>query len=212
MNLDNFLLFASIALIATLTPGPAIMLVTVNSVQYGVARAVLTILGNITGLFLMSLLAVLGISTIILYSAPAFFAVKIIGALYLCYLGIKQWKHGLGLSSDNKIKSKKKVPSFFKLYLQGLLIALSNPKAIAFTTALFPQFIDASYPLMTQFFILVFTFMLLSFMSLFGFAVLAIKIKNRNNFNFLENLLGKAFGSAFIGAGCVLAWSIQSNK
>src|SRR5210317_715863 len=97
MNLDSWLLFASIAFIATITPGPAILLVTTHSVSYGTRRSVATMLGNVSGLFIMSLLSVMGLSTLILHSAPIFFAVKIIGALYLIYLGAKLWRHGFGL-------------------------------------------------------------------------------------------------------------------
>ena len=78
MNYENWLLFTAIAMVATITPGPAIMLVSANSSSYGIRKTVYTILGNISGLFCMSLLAVLGLSTVIVYSAPVFFAFKII--------------------------------------------------------------------------------------------------------------------------------------
>ncbi len=95
MNFESWLLFSTIALIATITPGPAIILVSANSSSYGVKKAIYTILGNISGLFCMSLMAVLGLSTLILCSAPIFFTLKIIGTLYLIYLGVKMWKNGI---------------------------------------------------------------------------------------------------------------------
>ncbi len=212
MNIDNFILFTSIALIATITPGPAIMLVTVNSVKYGIDKAILTIFGNVTGLFLMSLLAVLGLSTIILYSAPVFLTVKIIGALYLLYLGIKLWRSGLTFTNSKTSESVKneQPPKNYRLYLQGMFIALSNPKAIAFTTALFPQFIDSSQPLTHQFLILVSVFMLLSFTCLLGYAVLATKTKHHTSNVLARKLTGKIFGSIFIGSGVALAFTTQN--
>lgn len=213
MNIDNLFLFTSIAIIATITPGPAIMLVTVNSVKYGIEKATLTIFGNITGLFLMSLFAVLGLSTVILYSAPVFLTVKIIGALYLLYLGVKLWRSGLTFNSSKLSKTvrNEQPPKNLQLYLQGLLIALSNPKAIAFTTALFPQFIDANQPLAHQFLILVSIFMLLSLTCLLGYAVLATKTKHHTDNVFARKLTGKIFGSIFIGSGVALAFTSQNK-
>ncbi len=211
MNIENILIFISIAFVATITPGPAIMLVSANSVSYGVQKSIITILGNITGLFLMSLLAILGLSTIILSSAPIFLVVKIVGALYLIYLGIKLWYKGFGLTPSVGIQTDKSkaMPKTYKLYVQGLLIALSNPKAIAFTTALFPQFIDPSLPLTSQFLILIVIFMFLSFSCLLGYAALAAKVRHQPNNQFGQKILSKIFASIFVGSGIALVFTSQ---
>lgn len=78
MNLENWLIFCSIALVATITPGPAILLTTTHSVAYGLKKSLATIFGNISGLLLMSSLSVLGLSTIILYSTTVFLVVKFV--------------------------------------------------------------------------------------------------------------------------------------
>ncbi|MCK5096643.1 MAG: LysE family translocator [Desulfobacteraceae bacterium] len=211
MVLNNLLLFSSIAFIAAMTPGPTILLVSANSLNYGVKKSIFTILGNISGLFLMSLLAVLGLSTVILYSAPVFFCVKIIGALYLIYLGIRLWRNGFGVSkmpagTENKLKE---TPQTYKFYLQGVFVSLSNPKAIAFTTALFPQFIKSELPLAPQFLTLVIIIMFISFSCLLGYAVLAAKAKLRSNGKGMPKIAGKLFGSAFIGSGVALMITTQ---
>lgn len=209
MSPDKLLLFTSIALIAALSPGPAILLVTTNSVRYGVRRSILTMLGNISGLFIMSLLAVLGLSTMILMSSHAFLAIKVIGAAYLVYLGVRLWRYGLQLNTatqEEEAPVATQPPRSLRLYIQGLMVALSNPKAIAFTTALFPQFIDASRPLALQFSILVTIFMLLSFICLLGYGLLAARsaarIRHRAR---TGGVAGKLFGSVFIGSGIALA-------
>lgn len=211
MSPENLFIFATIAFIAAITPGPAIMLVSTNSMNYGVKKSILNILGNITGLFLMSLLSILGLSTFILYSAPVFFLVKIIGACYLIYLGIKLWRKGLNFQPDTtqSSKLKKSGMTYYKLFLQGLFVALSNPKAIAFTTALFPQFIDSTSPLSYQFLTLVSIFMLLSFSCLLGYAVMASKVINHSGTMKLQRLIGKSFGAIFIGFGLALAATTQ---
>lgn len=207
MNLDSWLLFASIAFVATITPGPAILLVTTHSVSFGTRYSVATMFGNITGLFIMSLLSVMGLSAIILHSAPIFFTVKMIGALYLVYLGVKLWRQGFGL---DKIRSNPNSgslyrPSVPKLYVNGLLVALSNPKAIAFTTALFPQFILPEQPMIIQFTILIVTFMFLSFVCLLAYAAIAAETRNRTTHFRLPGVMSKVFGGVFVGSGFFLA-------
>lgn len=205
MDLHNWLVFASIAFIATITPGPAVLLISTQSLAYGPTRAIFGILGNISGLFIMSLLSVLGLSALVLCSTAIFHTVKILGSLYLIYLGIKLWKNGFNWSTPSPKTCEVKHPGAFKLYSQGLIIALSNPKAIAFTTALFPQFIDHNQPLTLQFSILVITFMALSFLCLLGYGLISCSARRRASQNFLGKYLGKLFGGAFVGSGVALA-------
>ncbi len=203
MEFQSWFLFASIAFIATITPGPAVLLVTSHSATYGWKYAVFTILGNISGLFVMSALSVLGLSTIILSSAMVFGLVKVVGAAYLIYLGIKIWRNGF-ITLPNKHEAGLPQKRRNKAYLQGLAVALSNPKVIAFTTALFPQFIDHEGSLLAQFGLLVGTFTFLSFACLAGYAVAMEHTKSRM-FNKFSGTLGKIFGTAFIASGIVLA-------
>lgn len=207
MEIQSWLLFLSIAFIATITPGPAILLATSHSLSYGLRSSVFTILGNITGLFIMSALSVAGLSAIILGSAVIFAAVKFIGALYLIYLGIRLWRNGFG-PINAKVRGAGDSANPGKLYANGLAVALSNPKAIAFTTALFPQFITRNSPLLGQFGILVMTFMFLSFFCIFGYAYAAHATKNR----FLQSphgYLSKFLGIGFIASGIALANATQ---
>ena len=211
MNYDSWILFASIAFIATITPGPAILLVTTHSVIFGTRFSVATMLGNVSGLFIMSLLSVLGLSAVILHSAPVFLLVKIAGAVYLVILGLRLWRHGFGLEalgSPNREEVRQR-PRLAKLYVNGLFVALTNPKAIAFTTALFPQFILPEQPIALQFAILIATFMFLSFACLFAYAFMAAETKHRSANIRWPGVMSKLFGGAFIGSGLFLATASQ---
>jgi threonine/homoserine/homoserine lactone efflux protein len=202
MDLENWLLFSSIALVATITPGPAVLLVATHSINFGVNRTVFTILGNISGLFFMSLLSVLGLGTLILFSSTAFTLIKVAGALYLIYLGIRLWRYGFSSPSARLKKvSGSKSAGALKMYSQGLMVALSNPKAIAFTTALFPQFIDHRNALLPQFGILVITFMTYSFLCLSLYARLSAKTGAGVRNSRLEKIASRIFASLFIGSG-----------
>lgn len=203
MQLENWFMFCSIALLATATPGPAALLVSINSLSFGFKKSIYTVLGNVTGLFIMSTLSVLGLSAVVLHSTVAFTIIKLLGVAYLAYLGFKFWVNGVGIIEIDSTKKSK--GSSLSLYTQGVLVALTNPKAVIFTTALFPQFIVAADPLMFQFSILVLSFMLLSFICLSSYALVAQRAKARTINTRVQKLLGKIFGATFIGSGCILA-------
>ena len=203
MQFENWFMFCSIALLATATPGPAALLVSINSISFGFKKSLITVLGNVTGLFIMSIFSVAGLSAVVLHSTEVFIAIKIFGATYLAYLGFKLWVNGVGNIEVGSIKKTK--GSYLSLYTQGVLVALTIPKAIIFTTALFPQFIVATGNLMLQFSILVLSFMLLSFVCLSSYALVAQRAKASTMNARGQKLLGKIFGTTFIGAGCILA-------
>jgi threonine/homoserine/homoserine lactone efflux protein len=122
-------------------------------------------------------------------------------------MGIKIWRSGVQLNTVNSICEAEF--SAQSLYSQGLLISLTNPKAIIFTSALFPQFIVVSEPLLPQFLILVVTLMMCSFLCLFSYSLLSQKLKAGTKQYVSGSALGKVFGTMFVGAGSVLAISTQ---
>lgn len=199
MQIESWLAFCAMALLATATPGPAALLVSVHSVSYGFNKSLMTVLGNVSGLFVMSILSVLGLSTLVLHSAIGFTLLKLIGAFYLAYLGIKLWRAGLAKIEINAVAENKPAGS---LYFQGVLVALTNPKAIVFTTALFPQFVSVSQPLLPQFVILVTSFMALSFTCLMIYSATACKANFLVSKTKANTMAGKIIGSTFVAAGC----------
>jgi len=207
MQFDTWLAFCSIAFLAAAIPGPAILLVATNSLQYGFFRSLLAAAGNVTGLFVMSACSILGLSALVAVSATAFTLIKIAGAIYLCYLGVKLWRNGVAL--EDVKKGEDKSFSAWRLYSQGLLISLTNPKAIVFTSALFPQFVEVSQPLLPQFSLLVLTLMVCSLMCLATYSLLSQKLKSGSKSYLSGSRLGKVFGTTFITAGGALALSSQ---
>lgn len=177
MDFSTWLLFSGIALIAVISPGPAVLLSVTNSLKYGFRKAVVSSLGNIAGIFIVSGAAALGLGAVLQTSILLFTILKVFGAVYLIYLGIRQWRSNHDVfekSSETTKNSRVRRISF----VQGVLVAISNPKAILFFTALFPQFIDLSKPFMIQFAILTTTFMLYSFILLVVYAMSAQSAKD----------------------------------
>ena len=176
MELSTWLLFLSIALVAIISPGPAVLLSVTNSLSHGFTKSVFSSLGNIAGIFVVSSAAALGLGAVLQASTLLFSTLKIFGAIYLICLGIRQWKSKDNIF-ENSIETYKCKQGKRKSFVQGLLVAISNPKAILFFTALFPQFIDLSKPIMVQFIILTTTFMFFSFLILIIYALSAHSAK-----------------------------------
>ena len=176
MELSTWLLFLSIALVAILSPGPAVLLSVTNSLTHGFTKSVFSSLGNIIGIFVVSSAAALGLGAVLQTSILLFTALKIFGAIYLIYLGISQWKSKHNIF-EKPIETSKSNQGIRKSFVQGFLVAISNPKAILFFTALFPQFIDLSKHIFVQFIILTTTFMFFSFTILLIYALSAHSAK-----------------------------------
>ena len=176
MELSTWLLFLSIAIVAIIIPGPAVLLSVTNSLTHGVKKSVFSSLGNITGILVVSSASVLSLGAALQTSTLLFTILKFFGALYLIYLGIRQWR-SKGNIFENPIEISTHHQRKRKSFVQGLLVAISNPKAVIFFTAFFPQFIDLSKPIMFQFIILTATFMLFSFLILLIYALSAHSAK-----------------------------------
>jgi threonine/homoserine/homoserine lactone efflux protein len=153
------MVFASVSMFMAFTPGPAVLLAVSNSVSVGPGRAMFGSLGNAFGLFLVSAVAMAGLGVVLSTSAAAFLALKLAGAGYLVYLGVKQWRSGAnGFADAAQTATPAGAPSALKLFFNGVTVAVTNPKAILFFTALFPQFLVAGLPATGQFLVLTATF------------------------------------------------------
>ncbi len=126
----------------SLIPGPSTFIAFAHGATYGWSRSIFTALGNSTASLLQATAASAGLGMIITNSATLFVAVKYAGAAYLIYVGIQMWRSAAQrVSLNSKANHQDGGPQ--KLFAGGFTIAISNPKAIAFFTALFPQFLSA---------------------------------------------------------------------
>jgi threonine/homoserine/homoserine lactone efflux protein len=140
--------------------------------NYGVKNCVWTALGDITANLFQATLVIFVIGTF-LSDNPGFLNLfKWLGVLYLVYLAYDVYK-----SSPKDINSKKiTTKSIFSFYKDGFLVAGTSPKAWLFFPLIFPQFIDFNTNYVVQFFILITTYVVLDFVSLLGYALLAQKL------------------------------------
>ena len=199
MHLSNWLVFCGVALLTTFTPGPAVLLAISNTVAKGPRRALICSLGNACGLFLVSEIATAGMGVVLAASATAFTILKLAGAAYLIYLGVRQWRNRA--SSFSTVKPATTASAGWKLFAQGITVALTNPKGILFFSALFPQFLVREAPLLEQFLVLTTTFSLCAMFSHTCYALLAHKLRNQFAHPWRIRLFNRISGGLFVLLG-----------
>ncbi|POA50406.1 LysE family translocator [Pseudomonas sp. MPR-ANC1] len=205
MDSHSILAFTLVAAIAIASPGPATLMAINNSLAHGQRSTIWSSLGNASGLFCLSAAAMLGLGAVLASSEWLFNAVKIIGAGYLFYLGVKQlFKKGPMLPDALEGDANKPRPTHGKLYKSAFLTAVTNPKATMFFTALFPQFIDQGAALLPQFLILTAIFMALSVSSLSVYAAIASRAKGVLTRPALSRWVSRVVGTTFIGFGAAI--------
>ena len=210
-GIENYLGFILAAILLNLTPGTDSMYIITRSVSQGNKAGFYSVLGIVTGILVHTVLAALGLSIILANSPLAFMIVKYIGASYLCYLGFKM------LTSKSKSTLSGGLPNsantlqaesldYARIYKQGVLTNVFNPKVALFFLAFFPQFIDPSYAHSAlSFLILGLSFAITGFVWCLCLALLASKFSaNLRKNPSIEVFLNRISGVVFIGLGIKL--------
>jgi homoserine/homoserine lactone efflux protein len=140
MNLELFSAFMLITFVLVIVPGPIVTLVISTGATQGTRAALITVAGSTLGNALLIAGIGLGLSAIIRYAAEIFEVLRWVGAAYLIWLGIQAWRYA------GEAAKALALPRGHVYFRRGFLVALSNPKTIAFFTAFLPQFIDPHYP------------------------------------------------------------------
>jgi threonine/homoserine/homoserine lactone efflux protein len=146
----EFLKYFFVMYIFMLSPGPSMALISRNSAKFGVRGANFTILGIITSITFLTTLAVLGIATVINLYPKAFKTVKLIGSLYIIYLGLKIFFTSFSKHSNNLGSNAKQIPPL-KQYLTGISTDLANPMSIVGITSMILGFVSSGDTSLTKF-------------------------------------------------------------
>jgi len=205
MNTQTLLAFSAVAGLAIASPGPSILLTLRNGSTFGARSVAWSALGNICGVFCLSTAAILGLGVVLKSSAMLFGVVKIIGALYLFYVGLRHlFGRAAVIVDDTGTIKAHVIPNRRALYREAFLTAATNPKAILFFTALFPQFVNAQAPMVPQFFILTGIFMCISYLTHMSYAMLASRAKGFLLKPALAKWMNRVVGAVFISFGGLL--------
>lgn len=158
MELHVFIAFVIATTIMIALPGPSVLLTIAHSISFGWRRGVVTVAGATMGIAVQLIIAAIGLTSLLNFVAQAFEWIRWAGAVYLIYLGIKQWR-----SVNDPLEVKTSSVSRKNLFFQGLVITIPNPKSLIFIAAFLPQFINTANPIGFQFVIIVPTFLLITF-------------------------------------------------
>ena len=204
MNVDTFLLYVGAVIVLCLTPGPNSLLAVTNGAKYGARRTLFSTFGCATGLFLLIAVCLTGLGVLIAASETAFVVLKVVGCIYLVWLGVTLIRDKSPLIGAPVTQPNDTGPSHSSLYLQGLLVVLGNPKVLLFFSAFLPQFYSVEYPYWSQLAILAGTFVLVEVcleVCLATFAArISVILRSRRASKYFSN----ATGGLFVGAGLLL--------
>lgn len=230
----NFLIVYTLTvLVATITPGPSMLLALTHGVRYGVRRALASALGNTVASVLQALVAVAGLGVVLAASEDLFRVVRYAGAAYLVYVGICMLRAPAvplnaaaaeaGTASTGGAEGKADAgapgvpgsadasdadggPGARKLFAQAFFVAAGNPKAIVFFTALFPQFLAPGDTLVRSA-LLVADLAVIAFLGMMLYAVAGSRIAALLATTRAARWYNRTVGVAFIGSGAGLALS-----
>ena len=201
MTLSTWLIYLATVLVVSATPGPNMLLAMTHGIRYGLRRTLPTLLGLLLALALIMTASAAGLGALLATSEWLFAGVKYAGAAYLLWLGIKTWRaepQALDESSDTLTGSG------WTGFRTGFLVAMSNPKAIVFFTALFPQFMDPAQPQGPQLLILAATFFVIETSWQCAYAAGGARLKAWLNSPRRLKLMNRVAGGSFIAAGVAL--------
>lgn len=201
MSIQLWLAYVVSVLVISGTPGPNMLLSMTHGIHHGLTRTFSTMLGLLIGLAVILSISLGGLGAVLLASSHTFEVIKYAGAAYLIYLGIRTWR-----AADTAITTagRPDAAGAWARFRIGILVSLSNPKAILFGVAFFPQFLDRSHPIAGQAVLLLITFVIIetAWMCVYagGGAKLAVWLRKGRRMTWFN----RASGSAFIGAGVLL--------
>lgn len=197
-----FSLWVSFVLASILTissPGPVVTLLITTSISYGKNIAVSMIPGIFIGDFLVMIISLAGVGALLLSSPTLYITMKLLGALYLVYLGAKTWFGSSSTSPDNDEVNIKKRESTLKAFC----VTISNPKSFLFFTAFMSQFINRNEPLLLQIIILVATYLTIGLLNDITYVLLADKAANFLNNRHLK-LINRVAAINLIATGIII--------
>ncbi|SEH06644.1 LysE family translocator [Candidatus Venteria ishoeyi] len=198
MNIELYLFFLITTVILIMVPGPAAITVATQGASHHSKNAFLCVLGVASADALFFLLSATGIASLIVASNLLFSIIKWFGVAYLIYLGASAIFSKAGAI---KIDAPATKTSPAKAFSQGLIIQLSNPKALMYFSALLPQFIDPNKPIIFQIFLMGLTCFLADLLVYSLFNRIGAQLAKKQMKSWIINIINKAAGVMLITTG-----------
>ncbi len=173
MDVVSLLLFVPACFALNLSPGPNNLMAMANAQRFGFRTAITAGCGRLVAFSLMIFLAATGVATVLYASEKIFFAVKLVGAMYLFWLAWQLWHADVKLQQQASDRSM----SLAGLMRQEFLMAIGNPKAILIFTAFLPQFVNPEQPMLGQFALLGGIFLMLEWLAITIYALMGVYLR-----------------------------------
>ena len=169
---ENYFIYIQLCLFYFITPGPPRVIIVTNTINYGLKKSVWTALGDISANFVQASLTTFVIGSLLIDNPDIYVYVKWAGITYILYLAYET----LALKIKQTNKKDKTFKTNFAMFRDGFLVAGLSPKALVFFGTIFLTFINFNENVISQFFILIFTWMSLDFLSLMMYGLAARKV------------------------------------
>jgi threonine/homoserine/homoserine lactone efflux protein len=205
MSLQTWWLFVLMTFVVSATPGPNMLLVLSMSARHGLRAAMATMVGCMTALLAMMSISAAGLGALLQMFPAVFDALRLAGAAYLAYLGVKSWRAPVNEHPVDAPQLVVPAINLAALYRQGILVAASNPKAILFAVAFLPQFINPELAQLPQFSILLVTFATIEIGWYFVYAISGKRLSVYLQRARVLKVFNRVTGGAFIGFAALMA-------
>ena len=205
MALNTWLLYVAAVFVLTVTPGPSVLMCMTLGVQHGARRTLFAALGSVSAVVGIMGCSAVGLGVALAASETLFGLLKWLGVAYLLYIGVTTFRSTETNIAVPESVAAKSVVSLRALYVKGLLVGASNPKALLFFTAFFPQFIDPAAPQLPQFLVMVATFVGFELFWLMFYATFAARLAPWLRATGRATLFNRLSGGTFVAASVLLA-------
>ncbi len=202
MSLQLWLAFVLASTILLTIPGPTVTLVVGHALAGGRRTGVATVPGVALGDLTAMTISLLGAGAVLAASASLFTILKLVGAVYLVWLGVRLWRAD---PAADAFEGRAQPASQGAMFWHAYVVTALNPKSIVFFIAFVPQFVAAGRPLLPQFLILEATFVLLAAVNAALWALLAGQLRARFRTPRMQRLVNRTGGGLLIAAGAVTA-------
>jgi len=210
MSTELFLMYLSVVFVATIVPGPSMLLALKHGVSYGFQRTLSTGAGYLLANLIMAWISYAGLGVILIASGKVFLIIKWTGAAYLVYLGIRTFfepsggsvsdsKEGPGLAGENK--------KLVRMFLDGFIVAAGNPKGIIFFSALFPQFISGNTNASSLFGMIFIPLAIIALGCFMLYAAFGNRLAGWFRNSSVKKIFNKVTGGLFVGLGLAVLFS-----
>jgi len=208
IDLTTYVVFIAASAALIIIPGPTVTVIIANSLNAGSRAGLQNVAGTQLGLGLMVLVLAFGFASIVERMSSVFDVLRVVGAVYLVWLGLKLWRsNGSTITSANdNAGTEMQKQGGGSYFFQGFLVIWSNPKVLFFFGSFIPQFVDPTRPTALQVLLLGATFMIIATILDVAYAVAAGQMRQWLNGRKIA-VMEKVSGCFLVGGGIWLAFS-----